>query len=81
LTEERRRDLVRLVRNRAEEAKVAVRNVRRDILNDLRDLEKEGLIPEDDFFRARDDLQKLTDDFTGRIDDTGLAKEAEVMEV
>jgi ribosome recycling factor len=81
LTEERRRDLVKLVRNRVEEAKVAVRNVRRDVLNDLRDLEKEGLIPEDDFYRARDDLQELTNTFTTRIDESGEAKEAEVMEV
>ncbi len=81
LTEERRRDLVKLVRNRVEEAKVAVRNVRRDVLNDLRDLEKEGLIPEDDFYRAREDLQELTNDFTNQIDDVSQAKEAEIMEV
>jgi ribosome recycling factor len=81
LTEERRRDLVRIVRNRAEEAKVAVRNVRRDTLSDLRDLEKESLISEDDFYRTRDDLQELTDTYTGRIDEVGHTKEAEVMEV
>jgi ribosome recycling factor len=81
LTEDRRRDLVKLVRNRVEDAKVAVRNVRRDVLNDLRDLEKEGLIPEDDFYRAREALQELTNDFTERIDAGGQAKEAEIMEV
>ncbi len=81
LTEERRRDLVKIVRNRVEEAKVAVRNVRRDALNDFRDLEKEGLVPEDDFYRARDDLQELTDSFTSRLDEIGQAKEAEIMEV
>lgn len=81
LTEERRRDLVKLVRNRVEDAKVAVRNVRRGVLNDLRDLEKEGLIPEDDFFRGREDLQELTNDFTNQIDDVSRAKEAEIMEV
>jgi ribosome recycling factor len=81
LTEERRRDLVKLVHGRVEDAKVAVRNVRRDILNDLRDLEKEGLIPEDDFYRAREDLQELTDALVERIDESGQAKEAEIMEV
>lgn len=81
LTEERRRDLVKMVRNRVEEAKVAVRNIRRDVLNDLRDFEREGLIPEDDFYRARDDLQELTDSSTRRADEIGRAKEAEIMEV
>lgn len=81
LTEERRRDLGKIVRNRVEEAKVAVRNVRRDALKDLRSFEREGLIPEDDFYRARDDLQELTDSLTGRIDEIGQAKETEIMEV
>jgi len=81
LSEERRRHLVRLVRNRVEEAKVGVRNIRRNALNDLRDFDKEGLIPEDDFYRARDDLQELTDRFIGRIDEIGQVKEAEIMEV
>jgi ribosome recycling factor len=81
LTEERRRDLVRVVRSRVEEAKVAVRNVRRDALNDLRDLEKESLISEDDFYRTRDDLQELTNTYTERLDEVGGTKEAEVMEV
>jgi len=81
LTEERRRDLGKIVRNRVEEAKVAVRNVRRDALKDLRSFEREGLIPEDDFYRARDDLQELTDSFIGRIDEIGQAKETEIMEV
>jgi ribosome recycling factor len=81
LTEERRRDLGKIVRGRVEEAKVAVRNVRRDALSDLRDFEREGLIPEDDFYRAREDLQKLTDSFTDQINEIGQAKEAEIMEV
>ena len=81
LTEERRRDLVKIVRNRLEEARVAVRNIRRDALGDLREFEKEGLIPEDDFYRARDDLQELTNTYTERIDETGSAKEKEIMEV
>jgi ribosome recycling factor len=81
LTEERRRELVKRVHTRIEDAKVAVRNVRRDVLNDLRDLQKEGLIPEDDFYRARDDLQELTNDFASRIDEIGQGKEDEIMEV
>lgn len=81
LTEERRRDLVKVVRNYVEEAKVAVRNVRRSALKDLRDFERESLISEDDFYRARDDLQELTNGFTDRIDEVGQAKEVEVMEV
>ena len=81
LTEERRRVLVRVVRRRVEEAKVAVRNVRRDTLSDLRDFQGEGLIAEDDFYRAREDLQELTNEYTGRIDENGQAKEVEIMEV
>ncbi|HEY6074427.1 MAG TPA: ribosome recycling factor, partial [Anaerolineales bacterium] len=61
LTEERRRDLVKHVHSRLEEARVAIRNIRRDIHNDLRDFEKEKLISEDDLKRGEDDLQKLTD--------------------
>lgn len=81
LTEERRRQLVRMVRSRVEEAKVAVRNIRRDALKDLRDFERESVISEDDFYRARDDLQELTDRFIDQIDEMGQAKEKEVMEV
>jgi len=81
LTEERRRQLVRVVRSRVEEAKVAVRNIRRDALKDLRDFERESMISEDDFYRARDDLQELTDRFIDQIDKMGQAKEREVMEV
>ncbi|MEA3345263.1 MAG: ribosome recycling factor [Chloroflexota bacterium] len=80
-TEERRGELVRMVRSRVEEARVAVRNIRREALNDLRDFEREGLISEDDFYRARDDLQELTDSFTDRIDELGEAKEEEISEV
>jgi len=81
LTEERRRDLSKLVGKRVEEAKVAVRNVRRDALNDLRDFEKEKLISEDDLHQGQDDLQELTDKYTKQIDEIGEAKEAELMEV
>ncbi len=81
LTEERRRDLSRLVSKRVEEAKVAVRNVRRDALNDLRDFEKEKLISEDDLHRGQKELQDLTDKYTEVVDKVGEQKEAEIMEV
>ncbi|MBE2199197.1 MAG: ribosome recycling factor [Anaerolinea sp.] len=81
LTEERRRDLNRLVGRRVEEAKVAVRNVRRDALNDLRDFEKEKMISEDDFHVGQEDLQSLTDKYVAQIDEVGKRKEAEIMEV
>ncbi len=79
LTEERRRDLSRQVSRRVEEAKVAVRNVRRDALNDLRDLKDE--FPEDQFFKGQDDLQELTNRYIEEVDKVGRAKEAEIMEV
>jgi ribosome recycling factor len=81
LTEERRRELVKLVHHRLEEARVAVRNVRRDSHNDMRDFEKEKLISEDDLKRGEDDLQKLTDRFIEDINGHGQAKEKEIMEV
>lgn len=81
LTEERRRDLTKLVGKRVEEAKVAVRNVRRDILSDIRDLEKESMITEDDMHRGQDDLQELTDTFIKSIEEVGKNKENEIMEV
>lgn len=81
LTEERRRDLVRVVHARAEEARVAVRNVRRDSMNDMRDFEKEKLISEDELERGEEDLQKLTDRFIEEINKHSLTKEKEIMEV
>ncbi len=81
LTEERRRDLSRLVARRIEEAKVAVRNVRRDALNDLRDFSKEKMISEDEFYTGQDDLQELTDKYVEQIDEIGKLKESEIMEV
>jgi ribosome recycling factor len=81
LTEERRHDLVRVVRNRVEEGRVAVRNVRRDVLNDLREFEKEKIISEDEFKRGEDDLQKLTDRYIEKLNDIGKRKETEVLEV
>ena len=81
LTEERRQDLMRMVQRRLEEAKVAIRNVRRDSLDDLREMEKEKMISEDDFFRGKEDLQKLTDRYTEEIEKIGQRKEQEIMEV
>ncbi|GAB4532332.1 MAG: ribosome recycling factor [Anaerolineae bacterium] len=81
LTEERRRDLTRVVAKRVEEARVAIRNCRRDGLNDLRELEKEKLISEDDFYVGKDELQELTDKYIGIVDEIGKAKEQEIMEI
>lgn len=81
LTEERRRDLVKVVHSRVEEARVAVRNVRRDTMNDMRDFEKEKLVSEDELKRGEEDLQKLTDRFIEEINKLGVEKEKEVMAV
>jgi ribosome recycling factor len=81
LNEERRRDLVRVVHGVAEEGKVAVRNIRRDVMGDLRELKKEGEVGEDDERRAEADLQKRTDDATHEIDGLLKAKEEEILEV
>ena len=81
LTEERRRDLVKIVRNRLEEARVSVRNVRRDSIKDLREFENEKMISEDDLKRGEDELQKITDNFIKEINELGERKEVEVMEV
>jgi ribosome recycling factor len=81
LTEERRKDLVRIVRGIAEDGRVAVRNVRRDIMHDLRELKKEGDVGGDDEHRAEDSLQKLTDDRVHEIDNLLKGKEQEILEV
>ena len=81
LTEERRRDLVKHVHHRLEESRIAVRNIRRDSHNDMRDFEKEKLISEDELGRGEEDLQKLTDKFIEEIAHLGQTKEAEIMEV
>ena len=81
LTEERRRDLAKHVHHRLEESRIAVRNIRRDSHNDMRDFEKEKLISEDDLERGEEDLQKLTDKFIEEIAQLGKNKEAEIMEV
>ena len=81
LDEERRRDLVKQMHHRLEEARVAVRNIRRDLHNDIREYEKEKLITEDDLKRGEEDLQKLTDKFIEDIARHGYIKENEIMEV
>jgi ribosome recycling factor len=81
LTEERRLDLVKMVQKRVEEARVSVRNCRRDGLQDMRDLEKEKLISEDDHYRGKDKMQELTDLYVKEIDEVGEAKERQIMEV
>jgi len=81
LDEERRHELAKQMHHRLEEARVAVRNIRRDLHNDLRDYEKEKLITEDDLKRGEEDLQKLTDKFIEDIARHGYSKEAEIMEV
>ena len=81
LTEDRRRDLVKQVHARLEEARIAIRNIRRDSHNDMRDFEKEKLISEDDLVGGEEDLQKLTDKFVEEVNEHGKKKEAEIMEV
>jgi ribosome recycling factor len=81
LTEERRRELVKVVHGIAEDGRVAVRNIRRDVMHDLRELKKEGEAGEDDEHRAEVSLQKRTDDAVSQIDDLLKGKEAEILEV
>ncbi len=79
LTEERRREMAKLVRQRVEEGKVALRNIRRETLDDLREFEKEKLIPEDDFYRAKDDVQELTNRYVKQMDEISARKQRDVM--
>jgi ribosome recycling factor len=81
LTEDRRRDLVKLVHSRLEESRIAIRNIRRDLIKDMRDFEKEKMISEDDLTTGEEELQKLTDKFIEEIDKTGEHKQKEIMEV
>jgi ribosome recycling factor len=81
LTEERRRDLIRVARHMAEEGRVSVRNVRRDEMKDVHELRKEGEISQDDERRAEEELQRLTNDYVKSIDAALADKESELMEV
>ncbi|MGE0113666.1 MAG: ribosome recycling factor [Steroidobacteraceae bacterium] len=81
LTEERRRDLAKVVNREGEGARVAVRNVRRDVMNDLKDLLKEKLVSQDEDRRAQDEIQKLTDKYVAEIDQVLVEKEKELMQI
>ena len=81
LTEERRRDLIRVVRQEAENARIAVRNIRRDVLNDVKELLKDKAITEDDERRGQDEIQKLTDGFVAKVEKMLAEKEADLMEI
>jgi ribosome recycling factor len=81
LTEERRRDMIKVVRAEAEGARVAIRNIRRDANNDCKELLKEKEITEDLEHRAEDDIQKLTDKYIAEVDELLSAKEADLMEI
>jgi ribosome recycling factor len=81
LTEERRRDLVKMVHNRSEESRVAIRNVRRDLIKDLREFEHEKMISEDERKEGEDELQKLTDRWVVQVDLVVERKQKEIMEV
>jgi ribosome recycling factor len=81
LTEERRRDMTKVVRHEAEGARVAVRNVRRDVLSDVKELLKEKLVTQDEEHRAQEEVQKLTDKYVAEIETVLVEKEKEVMQV
>ncbi len=80
LTEERRKELVKVVRKMGEETKVAVRNARRDANEMLKEFKKEGEISEDDSFRGQEQIQKITDEYVAKVDELIEAKEKEIME-
>ena len=81
LTEERRKDMIRVVRQEAEGGRIAVRNIRRDAISDVKDLLKEKMIGEDDERRAEDEIQVITDKYVAEIDQVLAEKEAELMEI
>ena len=81
LTEERRKELVKVARNMSEENKVSIRNIRRDANEMLKDLKKEKEITEDDLFRSQEEVQKATDQFISQVDELCAAKEKEILEI
>ena len=81
LTEERRKDMIRLVRQEAEGGRIAIRNIRRDAIHDIKELQKEKMIGEDDEHRAEDEIQLITDKYVGEIDKVLAEKESELMEI
>jgi ribosome recycling factor len=81
MTEERRRDMTKVVKHEAENGRVAVRNVRRDVMNSLKEMLKEKLVSQDDDRRAQDDIQKLTDKYVAEIEQALVEKEKELMQI
>lgn len=81
LTEDRRKDLVKIAKKDTEDAKVAVRNIRRDANEQIKKMQKDGDLTEDDVRKGQDDVQKLTDSFVGKCDDALAEKEKEIMEI
>ena len=81
LTEERRKDMIRVVRNEAEGSRIAVRNIRRDAISEIKDMLKDKMIGKDDEHRAEDDIQVITDKYVGEIDQVLAQKESELMEI
>ena len=81
LTEERRKDMIRVVRNEAEGGRIAIRNIRRDAISDIKDMLKEKMIGEDDEHRAEDEIQVITDKYVGQIDQILDEKEKDLMEI
>jgi ribosome recycling factor len=81
LTEERRKDMIRVVRNEAEGGRIAVRNIRRDAISDIKDLMKEKMIGEDEERRGEEDIQTITDKFVAQIDELLADKESDLMEI
>lgn len=81
LTEDRRKELMKIVSSRLEDARISIRNVRRDVIKDLKDSEKEKLISEDEKKKGEDKIQKLTDQWITQVDEVGKHKEKEIMEV
>jgi ribosome recycling factor len=80
LTEERRQELAKMVRQRVEEGKIALRNIRRDTLEDLREFEKEGLLSEDEFYRGKEKLQDLIDRYGEQMEEISARKQREIIE-
>ena len=81
LTEERRRELVKLVNRRMEECKIALRNIRRDTLEQLREYEDDKVISEDELIRGKERLQEIIDEFTQKVEEIGERKEKDIMEI
>jgi ribosome recycling factor len=80
MTEERRRELVKVVRSEGENGKIAIRNIRRDALSDCKDMPKDKMISEDEDHKAHEDIQKITDQYVAEVDEVLKEKEAEIMD-